>query len=514
MGLFLGIDAGTQSMKAIAADTSDMRIAGTADVNYGRDLPQYRSPNGFLPNEDPLIRRADPRMWLDALELLLQQLLEHGIDPAKVDGISGSGQQHGSVYLSARFPKLDPKKSLTENLNSCFTRASSPIWMDRSTAKECAELTSRFGESMRSITGSPAVERFTGPQIRKFASENPSQYAETGKIHLVSSFLCSVLCGKHAPVDFGDGAGMNLLDLRTMKWNDEIAEFTAPGLRKRLPRAVDSASIAGKLDPYFEKFGFRKGIPVVVWTGDNPGSLAGVGAAEFGSACISLGTSDTFFAPMRDFLTDPDGCGHVFGNPSGGFMSLICFTNGSLAREKVRDLTKSDWNFFDREACRITVPGNGGRLMLPWFEPESTPRVLTAGAKYNYDSAAASPEQNIRAVLESQALSMKLHSAWQKADVRTIRLTGGASKSEGFRQILADVFQAEIQTVSVTDASGLGSVLRAASLIERRPLAAYSDISGTPETIRPRPETSDIYTRMQKEYCMFEKEHTRPAGKS
>ncbi len=45
---------------------------------------------------------------------------------------------------------------------------------------------------------------------------------------------------------------------------------------------------------------------------------------------------------------DPRGFGHVFGNPGGGFMSLICFVNGSLAREAVANKFGLDWPAFDR----------------------------------------------------------------------------------------------------------------------------------------------------------------------
>ena len=45
------------------------------------------------------------------------------------------------------------------------------------------------------IHRSRAFERFTGPQIRKFAREDPSAYARTERIHLVSSFLASLLAG-------------------------------------------------------------------------------------------------------------------------------------------------------------------------------------------------------------------------------------------------------------------------------------------------------------------------------
>lgn len=360
MSLFLGIDAGTQSVKSIVIESSSGRIMGASSVNFGKDLPQYASPNGFLPNADPLIRRADPLMWLDALELMFRRLADSGIPLSAIRGISGSGQQHGTVYLSERIEALRLESSLAEQIRPRLSRAESPIWMDRSTEQECRELNERFGERLRQETGSPAVERFSGPQIRKFAKEEPAAFRRTDRIHLVSSFLCSVLCGADAPIDFGDGAGMNLLNLKTLRWDSEIAEFTAPSLEKKLPPVLPSNSIAGRLDPYFAKYGFEPGIPIVVWSGDNPNSLVGVGAAEAGCAGISLGTSDTLFAPMREFKTDPDGCGHVFGNPAGSFMSLICFSNGSLARERVRDSLHVSWEFFDRDACARTSPGNGG----------------------------------------------------------------------------------------------------------------------------------------------------------
>lgn len=504
MGCFLGIDASTQSVKCIVIDTDSGTIPAESSVNFGSDLPAYRSPNGFLPNPDPLIRQADPAMWLDGLELALTRLAATGFDLGRIDAISGSGQQHGSVCFRRELSLLDPKGSLAEQITPLLSRPVAPIWMDRSTAAECRELDARFGERLRLDTGSPAIERFTGPQLRKFAKEQPEAWRSTRRVHLVSSFFCSVLCGKDAPVDFGDGAGMNLLNLRTLQWDPEITAFTAPGLPEKLPPALPSDTVAGTLDGWFARFGLRPGIPVVVWSGDNPNSLVGTGAATPGMAGISLGTSDTFFAPMRKFKTDPQGCGHVFGNPAGGFMSLICFTNGSLAREAVKEKIKVDWEFFDREALAQTRPGNGGKLMLPYFEPESTPPVLTPGVRRNYAQATAAEE--VRAILESQALSLRLHSGWQGENFRRIRLTGGASKSAGFRRILADLFQAEIETIQVTNSAGLGAALRAANAVEHLEFEQLAAMFSRPvEVTHPDPGCAALYREMLEQFREFER---------
>ena len=503
MGCYLGIDASTQSIKCLVIDTESGTIPAESSVNFGDDLPEYRSPNGFLPHADPLVKQADPAMWLDALELALKRLAATGFDLGRIDGISGSGQQHGSICFRQRLSSLDPKRSLAGQIVPLLSRPVAPIWMDRSTEAQCRELDARFGERLRLDTGSPAVERFTGPQLRKFAGEEPEAWRNTCCIHLVSSFFCSVLCGASAPVDLGDGAGMNLLNLRSLRWDPEITAFTAPELPEKLPPAVPSSTIAGTLDNWFTRFGFRPGIPVVVWSGDNPNSLVGVGASTPGMAGISLGTSDTFFAPMREFKTDPQRCGHVFGNPAGGFMSLICFTNGSLARETVRKAFGASWDFFDREALEQTAPGNGGKLILPYFEPESTPPVLTPGVRRNYTHAA--PAEEIRALLESQALSLRLHSAWQGEKFRRIRLTGGASKSIGFRRILADIFQARIETIQVTNSAGLGAAFRAANAVEHLNFDQLADCFCRPtEVVSPDPGTAALYADMLEKFRDFE----------
>ena len=463
MTYYLGIDSSTQGMKGLVIDPDAGTIAASVSVSFKADLPQYHCPDGVLENADPLVKHADPLMWLAALDVLLARLQATGVDMAKIAAVGGDGQQHGSVYLNGRFDEilaaLKPSVPLAEQLKPALARPTSPIWMDSSTSDECRELDAKFGARMQADTGSPAIERFTGPQIRKFAKTDPARYAQTARIHLVSSFLCSVLIGKDAPVDSGDGAGMNLLNLRALAWDADIAEFTAPGLAKKLPKV--GHGVAGGLHGYFAKYGLTAGIPVAVWTGDNPASLVGTGAWGTGVAVVSLGTSDTFFAALDAFRTDPEGCGHVFGNPAGGFMSLACFKNGSLARDRVRREAGSDWKFFDVTAFELTPPGNNGRLALPWFEAEITPPVLKPGLRANFDFAFASPEVRIRAAVEAQALALRSHAQWI-GTFDAIRVTGGASKSPGIRQTLADVFQARVESIAVADSAALGGAMLAA----------------------------------------------------
>ncbi len=381
--------------------------------------------------------------------------------------------------------------------------------MDSSTSEECREITKKIGHRLQEDTGSPAIERFTGPQIRKIWKTAPGIYQNTSNIALVSSFMCSILCGKVAPIDYGDGSGMNLLNLKTLQWDEEMAEATAHGLLNKLPEVVPSNFIAGFLHPYFQKYGFSEDVQVAVWTGDNPASLMGTGAWMPGTAVISLGTSDTFFAAAEKPLTDPHGYGHVFGNPSGGFMNLICFKNGSLARKKIKDDCGVDWDYFGKDAFEETPPGNNGNFMFPYFVPEITPLVINPAVKYfgseDFRSGKFSPPEIIRAVVESQFLSMKLHSKFIGIDFDTVRITGGGSNNPGICQTTANIFQTNVENISVPDSAALGGALIAANAIGKIPLENLSSkFSKAEKIITPDEKTVEVYEDMLEKYASAE----------
>jgi xylulokinase len=489
MGLYLGLDSSTQSLSAMIIDTALGRVVLDQSVNFGKALPHYRSPSGFLAHDDARIKHSDPLMWVEALDLLLGQLTARGVDFSQVEGISGAGQQHGSVYLNQKLsdvPAWDSARDLVGQVRPLLSRATSPIWMDSSTTQQCAEIAAALGGDARvvSLSGSRAIERFTGPQIRAFYARDPEGYAATREVHLVSSFLASLLIGASAPIDHGDGAGMNLLELATGDWSPDLVAVTAPGLAEKLPPVVPSRTRIGDIAEYFVKrYGFKQGTPVVAFTGDNPSSLVGMGATEPGTAVVSMGTSDTVFAAMREPHTDPRGFGHVFGNPAGGFMCLICFANGSLAREKVAEKAGLSWDAFERAIVEETSPGNQGNLLLPFFIPEMTPKLLAPKVElFGSERFVAwqEPATLARAIVEAQALSMQRHSDWIGEQPKLIRVTGGASKNRGIRQVLADVFGAEIRALAVGNSSALGGALRAAEAIGKVPFTSlYAAFAAT-----------------------------------
>jgi xylulokinase len=469
MAIYIGFDCSTQGLTTIAieVDRHDKSVVYTRSMEFDTDLPNYCTSRGVIPGGNPQVVVSPPVMWAEALERAMTAVAE-GLGSrtlSHIAAISGSAQQHGSVYLDATagrvLASLDPSETLADQIAGIFTRRVSPIWMDSSTATQCAAITTAAGgpAALARLTGSCAFERFTGPQIRSFAERDPEAYARTDRVHLVSSFLASLLVGGHAPLDRGDASGMNLMDISSGRWDARLVRATAPDLARRLPDIVPSSTVVGSLASHWQhRYGFPRA-RVVAWSGDNPCSLVGVGLIAPGRRAISLGTSDTVFGYMKEPNVDPSGTGHVFGTPTGDYMGLTCFKNGSLARERVRDAFGLDWSGFSA-ALRNSPAGNHGRILLPWFEPEITPPVATAGAR-RYRLEPDDVQGNVRGVVEGQMLAMARHSAWMGARVEVIHATGGASGNNEILQVMADVFGADVYRLPVENSACLGAALRA-----------------------------------------------------
>ncbi|KAG0463798.1 hypothetical protein HPP92_019867 [Vanilla planifolia] len=227
---FLGFDSSTQSLKATVLD-ANLNIVDSEAVHFDSQLPHYKTQDGVYRDISNNSRIVSPTlMWVEALDLILEKL-KSKVKFGNVVAISGSGQQHGSVYwkkgASATLANLDHTKPLVTQLGSAFSTAESPIWMDSSTTSQCREIENAVGGALElsKLTGSRAYERFTGPQIRKLYETRKDVYNDTERISLVSSFMASLLIGVYASIDETDAAGMNLMDIKKRVWSKVVLEL-------------------------------------------------------------------------------------------------------------------------------------------------------------------------------------------------------------------------------------------------------------------------------------------------
>lgn len=470
--LFLGLDLSTQALKGLLMDEA-LNVVHENAVVFDRELPEFGTQGGVHRHPDGLTVTAPALMWVAAMDKLLGQMQADGCGFARIAAVSGSGQQHGSVWLKrkarAALAGLDGGRSLREQLGDCFSVSDSPVWMDSSTGEQCRALERALGgaQAVAELTGSRAYERFTGNQIAKLYQTRPADYEATDRILLVSSFAASLLLGDYAPIDFSDGSGMNLLDIRSRRWSAQALDHTAPDLERRLAEPVASHSVLGTCHRWYQqRLGFSRDCRVIASSGDNPCSLAGLRLQRPGDLAISLGTSDTVFGSLRRPAPSATE-GHVFVNPvdPDAYMAMICLKNGSLAREWVRGQAASgSWAAFE-QLLKEMPPGNEGQIGFYIREPEITPPILRTGC-FRFDAQGGPVERfrpavEVRAILEWQFLSLRSHGEHIGLRPSNILATGGASVNPAVLRVMADVFGVPVFVGEQPNSAALGAAYRA-----------------------------------------------------
>lgn len=120
-----------------------------AKVDFDADLSKYGIEKGVLTNPEEGQVFAPVALFLEAIDLVLQRLKDQGAEFSKVQGLSGAGMQHGTVFWSkdaeTLLGNLDAGKTLLEQLGSdpegerkgAFSHPFSPNWQDASTQEQC-----------------------------------------------------------------------------------------------------------------------------------------------------------------------------------------------------------------------------------------------------------------------------------------------------------------------------------------------------------------------------------------
>ncbi len=509
---YLGLDSSTQSLTAVLINADSNQLLYELSFNYAEELPHYGCSDGFLDLQTAGEVHAPPLMWVEALDSLLMKLHNDGLPMQEIIAVSGAAQQHGTVYLNNGFAAalntLQPQSPLHHQIQHCFSRQSSPIWMDNSTSAQCAQINQALGgaDEVNRISGSVAIERFSGPQIKKFADSQPQAYKQTSHIMLVSSFLTSLFAGRPVGVDYTDASGTNLFDITKKQWHAKALHCCAEQLAEKLSTAVNPQTVLGRIAPYFvQRYGFNIDCLVLPWCGDNPSSLVGLGLVEPGMTAISLGTSDTLFGLFQQLPKNMSPWAHTFIAPTLDYMSLLCFRNGSLAREAIRNRYQLSWDDYNQHLA-VTPPGNHGAMMLPWFESETVPKVEQSGGKrFNLDENDIAA--NCRAVIEAQMMAMRHHAELAGLSPTSIHATGGASQNQTILQIMADVFKCPVEVLKTTNSTALGAALRAIVALEKRPWQEIVDGFSTVQTtsrLMPDQQAAAIYRQMKKQYIKLE----------
>ncbi|KAG2486961.1 hypothetical protein HYH03_014458 [Edaphochlamys debaryana] len=463
--LALGVDVGTQGLKAVVYDMKSHAVLAKGSSAYG-----------ILPSPVPSRAEQDPATWLQALREAVGAALQ-GLDPARVAALAVSGQQHGLVVLDGEGQVLRPCK----------------LWCDTESAAEAEQLSAKLGWKL--------VPSFTATKVLWLKRNEPDVYDRTATVLLPHDYVNLYLTGRKV-MECGDASGTGLMDIPGRRWDAAAVAAVDERLGGLLPPLVDEPNRAiGTLQPSAAAdLGLPAGALVGPGSGDNAMSALGAGAASAGAVVVSLGTSGTIFAKSPTPVLDPSGLVCPFADATGAFLPLLCTLNCTRLPEEVREA-------FGLSHAELTAlaerepPGCGGATWLPYLIGERTPCWPHAsGALLGLRPGCLRPGLLYRAALEGATLSLlsgfRRMVAAGLAPGGRLRLVGGGARNPLWRQIVADAFGMEVVLPAEADSAALGAALQAAAIAEGVAVADYVAAHPPPMedlVVRPNPEHRAAY---------------------
>ncbi len=438
--LLLGLDISTTGAKALLIDPA------------GRVISSASSPL-TLSTPRPLWSEQNPEdWWAGMVSSIRAALAGAGADGSQVAAIGLTGQMHGLVMLDAGGNVLRP----------------AILWNDQRTGPQCDEIRRRLGrQRLIQITGNDALTGFTAPKILWVQQNEPDIYARCRHILLPKDYIRYRLAGEPA-MDCADGSGTILFDLKTRTWSPEV--LSALGIPAAwLPQTYEGPQITSRVSAEAAaETGLLAGTPIVGGGGDQSAQAVGVGAVEPGIVAVTLGTSGVVFAATEAPLVEPEGRLHAFCHAVPGrwhLMGVMLSAAGSLQWHRDTLAPGTDFNTLVSEAEGIPA-GSEGLFFLPYLTGERTPYPdpLARGAWIGL-TVRHTRAHMTRAVLEGVAFGFKdMFTLIQDAGlgaIRQVRISGGGARSPLWRQIMADVLNAELVTVNTTEGAAFGAALLA-----------------------------------------------------
>lgn len=449
--LVVGIDLGTQSLKAVVCD-AQLAVRGQHAIGYGT---QYPAPDRA---------EQDPRTWEAALGPAIAGALGRaGATPDAVAAVAIAGQLDGCIAVDAAGSPLHPAL----------------IWQDRRAVDDAAR-----AEAGRvfALTGQVADAGHMAPKLAWLRRARPA----AARFHQPVSYLVERLTGA-AVIDPALASTTMLLELATGRWAPELLEAfgVAPD---ELPAVRPACEVAGGLTAEGARLtGLPAGVRVAVGTGDDFAAPLGAGVVGPGPVICAIGTAEVVGAvsaqPVLDRAGEPMVETHAF--PAGGFfVENPGWMSGGAVRWAARLLGLGGDAELDALAASAP-PGAGGVTFVPALAGAMTP-VWRPHARATLHGLAAGHDRShvARAVLEGLAFAARdvvVRLGELGLPTREVLLLGGGAQSRVWAQIRADVLGLPHRVAARTDATPIGAAMIAAVAAGLAPdLSALAQLAPPP----------------------------------
>lgn len=438
MAVILGLDLGTQSLKAMLLDT-DCGVLNIQNEAYDLSFPELDWA------------QEDPEAWWSALKAVLARMKQ--AEPtafAAVSVIGFSGQMHGMVPLDRNNVPVMP----------------AIVWVDQRSKKQVQEIEESY--SQQELAENMHNRIFTGfgfPSLLWIKEERPEVFADIHKICSPKDYLRLRLIGGEPETEMSDASSMTAFDFTNRCWNETVLRKF--GLNKDLfPTPHESVEIAGTVTAEAAaETGLPKGTRVVYGSGDVAAVAMGCGMYREGIGISNIGTGGNFNCyssrdtydrklRMQEFCNAIDRSYILCGAMLSAGLSL------SWLKKKVVGI--EDYGYLNQIAAAVPA-GSEGLIFLPYLGGERAPH-MDFNATGSFFGLRHVHEQGhfCRAVMEGVTFALKDSQRIMEENgvvSQKIIASGGGAKSPLWLQIQADIFEKEIVVTQTEEEACLGACL-------------------------------------------------------
>ena len=433
MSLVLGVDVGSQSIKAVVVDEGgDVVASGSAA------LSMTHQHDGWA--------EQDPHTYCTALRDAVRAATA-GIEPTRVVAMGLGSQVDGVVVCDADGEPLRP----------------AIIWLDKRATEQCDRLVAAVGEDLLAErTGLVADASHSAPKMMWIRDHEPSVWQRAATLAPVGSYLLHHLTGSHAQ-DAANASSTMVYDVTRGEFDESLCAAAELDPSMFAPVRPSTEVVGTLLPDIASEFGLPAECAVVVGTGDEHAASVGAGAIEAGVVVDVTGTAEPVTTvsatPVRDPLCLVETHGHAV--PGSWLIENPGFVSGGSTLWLAGLLGVPQAEVFS--LALAAPPASEGVLFLPALSGSTAPRWNDRmrggllGLAMNH-----TPAHVARAVLEGCAFALR--DIVERLDALglgrgEIRIVGGGARDNLWATIKASVLGRPVRRVLTEEATAVGAAM-------------------------------------------------------
>lgn len=471
--MFVGVDIGTQSLKAIVTDSGLSPLSEVTQC-YRAEFPR------------PGWAEQSPALWEDALgPVISQALAQAGVSADRVAALGVCGQLDGCIAVGAN----------GDAIGNCI------VWMDRRAEESLAGVSV---DDVHRRSGVVADASHLAAKAR-WLKRSGGAANKPVRFHGPVSYVVERLTGRSV-MDHAVASTTMVYDLETRGWSSELLSAFELDATE-LPAIDEAGACAERLSARGARLtGLPQGIPVAVGTGDDFSTPLGAGIVEPGRIAVVLGTGEVVGGLIETAVLDGNRLVETHGYPSGGFMlenpGWLC--GGALAWA-MELLHVESAAAFDLLAAKAS-PGADDVLFVPALTGAMSPKWIASARGCFYGlTPAHGPQHLARAVMEGCAFAMRDvvdRLIALGVEAKELSLLAGGSRSTLWAQIRADISGLPVTTPAHVQTSAIAAAMLAgAAAGEFTSLRQAAALATPPRSrLQPNPETQAVMSRAYERY--------------